>query len=354
REFETVSRLYPLRTMKQAERRRAISAGDTGPKPAAALASPRRAPAASERAAEMHVSRVDVALGAPVADVDGADRRVDAGPDRSAEQRIVEPDVAALPPRVAELERDPREGREEREIADAAVVARADAHRVLADQLVLREAGEIEEPADAERAVERRRAADRRVVAERRMQRVAPPRLRVRRAHEQLRVVVVGRECPRARRAPFRAREHARARERDVVKGVRREAQEELAAAVVRRRNVRRVADVEARLAVDPPRSAAHLAPVQQLPPGRELDRKLAQPRLGDEPAVVEGVELRAANVDDRLDEKQRRVAERLIDVERERRLVADDERRAPLPALRVDRRAQIARREPERRVDAP
>src|SRR5690606_39529123 len=78
----------------------------------------------------------------------------------------------------------------------------------------------------------------------------------------------------------------------------------------------------------------------------------LAQLRLRREPAFVERVELCAPKVDERLDEEERGGAERLVDVERERGLVADDERRPPFSAPVVDGGAQVAGRKAEHRVD--
>src|SRR5690606_11562402 len=157
-------------------------------------ASPARRPVRdcfSDRPAEVDVGRVPVPCRAPVPDVYRPDRRIDAGPDRRAPDRVPERDIPPRVPRVTELDRHPRKGREQREIPDAPVVARAEPGHVLADELFLGKSRQVEEAAEPECAVERRIAADRRIVAERGQQRVPAPSLRMPRAQQQLIVVVV-------------------------------------------------------------------------------------------------------------------------------------------------------------------
>src|SRR5262249_12383423 len=80
----------------------------------------------SKHSPEVHVERAPAALGVPVADVDRAYRRLHAGPKRAAENRRFRRDLGARLPNVAELEAHARERREQREVADAPVIARAD------------------------------------------------------------------------------------------------------------------------------------------------------------------------------------------------------------------------------------
>src|SRR5690606_22311027 len=198
-------------------------------------------------------------------DVHGADRRADAGPERDAEDRIVERDVAARLERVAELDADAGEGREQREIADAPEVARADAHRILAADLVAVQAREVEQAAHAEHAMHGRLAADRRIVAAGRDERVPAPGLRVDGRRLDLLEIRVRAERPVARDAPLHRSERADARKRDAVDRVHGEAAEELATPEIVLRQVLRVADTQLHVAARHAHAEAILGPARQL-----------------------------------------------------------------------------------------
>ena len=168
---------------------------------------------------------------------------------------------------------------------------------------------------------------------------------------QQLIEVGVGIEQPLARRAPLeRNREPSRGNatlsivstEKRPKNSPRRKSSSEIE---------RRIADAQIELAVGGAQAEAVFAPGRQLAADGELERRLAQLRFGHALVALVYVELSRFEIERRREEIETLGAERLIQVGDQRGLVADDDRGAPLAAERVDRRAQVARREPEQRV---